>query len=173
MEMFSRAHETMARSWEQMLTKSISPESFSRAFIDADTRYADAAAANARGDTRGLLVYAMEKEFAALARDAPRVIPCLVTDVVRNWMALTREEFGEVVAGAGVAARFADLEKKELELRAAAAAATAAGSAAAAADRPAPLPLMPDDEMRSVAVEAKLAYEAKLTSELELVRAGP
>lgn len=160
MELFSRAHEMMVRNWESMLTESISADNFSRAFIDADTRYPEAAAANARRDTKGLLTYAMEREFPSLSRvDAQHVVPCLVADVMRNWVSLTREEFGAIALGAGIAARFAELEKKENALKA----------IGTGGEKLAPLPLPPDDEMRGVIVESKLAYEASLNSELEKV----
>ena len=144
-----------------MLTTSISPAIFARAFIDADVRYPEAAAANARRDTRGLLLLAIEREFPSLLRDAPHVASRLVDDVTKCWVDSTLEEFNDIAAGAEIAVRFAELEKKEVALK---------NAAMAGGVPPEPLPLLPDDEMRSVVVEAKLAYEARLTSELRKVR---
>ena len=58
--------------------------------------------------------------------------------------------------------KMAELERRETAARAA--------DADRAADRPRPMELAPQDELRSVAVEAKLAYEAQLRRELECAR---
>lgn len=160
----TKAHETALKNFAQLLTGSVSADNFKRAFPTAGERYPAALAANADPATRGVLAFAMEAEFGALTRAAPETIPLLVTDVVRNFTALARAEFNELMRERGLPDQFAELERREEALRG------AAGDAGA--DRPAPLTLRPEDEMRSIAVESKLAYEQQLSKELEKVRAS-
>jgi hypothetical protein len=157
-------HESSLKNFAQLLTASVAADNLARAFPSAAERYPAAVAANDDPHTRGVLAFAMEAEFGALARAAPEAIPRLVDDVVRNFQALMREELVAIAVDHALPDKFAELERREDVLRA------AAGGAAAGADRPAPLALLPDDEMRSVAVEAKLAHEAALSKELERVR---
>jgi hypothetical protein len=164
MSKLSKAHETAMKNFSQLLTGSVSTENFHRAFPSAGERYPAALAANADPETRGVLSFAMESEFGALTRAAPEAIPLLVTDVIRNFTTLARAEFDALMAEMGLPEKFVELERREDALR------TAAGDAAS--DRPAPLTLLPEDEMRSIAVESKLLYEQQLSKELEKVRAA-
>lgn len=158
----TKAHETALKNFTQLLTGSVSADNFKRAFPTAGERYPAALAANADPATRGVLAFAMEAEFGALTRAAPETIPLLVTDVVRNFTTLARAEFNVLMRELGLPDQFVELERREEALRSA--------SGDASADRPAPLTLRPEDEMRSVAVESKLAYEQQLSKELERVR---
>jgi hypothetical protein len=156
-----KAHETAIGNWAHLLSRTPgTAEPFRKAFRAALQKYPDAAAADAAGG--GVLVHVMRREFPTLARLAPDAFSLLAKDVLAAFPTAAHAEFGDILKEAGMEGKMAELERREAAARAA--------DADRAADRPRPMELAPQDELRSVAVEAKLAYEAQLRRELEKVR---
>ena len=159
-----KVHETAITNWAALLSKTPgSAEPFRKAFRAALQKYPDAAAVDAAGG--GVLVHVMRREFPTLARLAPDAFSLLAKDVLAAFPGAAHAEFEDILKEAGMEGKMAELERREAAARAA--------DADRAADRPRPLELAPQDELRSLAVEEKLAYEALLRRELEKVRRPP
>ena len=150
----------MLGNWERLLTSTVGDEdAFRKAFRTTLARHPEAIECARTG---GLLAAVMRRELPTLAREAPEAIDALIQDVVAGFLQATAAEFEAYVRETGVEGKLADLEKREAQLK--------ASRADADSESPAPLALQPEEEMRSVAVEALLAHEAQLQKELERVR---
>ena len=147
-------------NWEVLLTAPVADEdAFRAAFKGTLARHPETLACARTG---GMLAAVMRKELPSLARDAPEAIDALIKDATAGFLRATAAEFDEFVRETGLEEKLAELDVREAQLKAA--------RADAASELPAPLALQPEDEMRSIAVEALLAHEAALAQELERVR---
>ena len=162
-ELLRRVHELALGNWEKLLTQPVAEEAFKKAFRAGLLKYPDAAKAVASGSSSsGMLHLVMQREFSTLARDMPEAFALLAKDVVANFAGAARSEFEVIVRERGLEEKLTELERLEEAMRRA--------KEDKDADRPLPLPLAPEEEMRSLAVEAKLAYEQALLREQERVR---
>jgi hypothetical protein len=149
-------------NWELLLTAPVADEdAFRTAFRATLQRHPESLACARSG---GMLAAVMRRELPTLAREAPEAIDLLIKDVLAGFLRATAAEFEDFVREKGLEDKLVELDAREAQLKAA--------RADAASERPAPLALQPEDEMRSIAVEALLAHEAQLVKELERVRAG-
>jgi hypothetical protein len=111
----------------------------------------------------------------ALPRLFPRLAPLvakgylegLVRGVADAVVANTQAELGVIAEERGLPAKFSELERREAARRGGAGGAGAGASAAAAL---AVAARMPEDEVRSIAMEAKRGYEQQLRAQLESLR---
>jgi hypothetical protein len=162
LEKLRQVYSRALANWEMLLTQPVKDEeAFKKAFRATLTRHPEVIECARSG---GLLATIMRAEFPTLAKDAPEALEGLTMDVVAGFLKATQAEFDDFVREAGLEAKLADLERREAHLK--------ASRAEAASERP--LPLLdshsPEEEMRSVAVEAMLSHEAQLQAELERVR---
>ena len=161
--MLRRVYLKAISNWQFVLTQSVpDEESFKKAFRGTLGRHPELIECARSG---GLLSSVLRQEFPTLARDSPESIDSLIQDVLAGFVQATTAEFEEFVREAGLEGKLGEVERLEAQLR--------ASRAEAASERPLPVAVRPEQEMRSIAVEAMLAHEAVLVKELERVSGQP
>lgn len=157
-----KVYEKALTNWETLLTQPISDKDlFRKAFRAALSKHPEAI--EAASTSGGMLQYIMRKEFPTLLQEAPESMDVLIKDVVAGFRASAREEFSDFLKDLNLESKLLDLEQREASLK--------LSDSDKVSNLVEPSALLPEEEMRAVAVESLLVNEAQLAQELEKVRA--